>query len=121
VLSVHAPPPGLTRKKLALRAGANVKGTAGSLDAPRAFCALAFRPKEKPWLNFYVPGEYALNVPQGTQNGASSPGVRKDGAGIKEAVVKSGRAKRLFWLAIKAALWGALSRLVGKPIEKLMG
>jgi hypothetical protein len=41
--------------------------------------------------------------------------------GAKEAVDKSRRAKRLFWLAIKAALWGALSRLVGKLIEKLMG
>ena len=39
----------------------------------------------------------------------------------KEAIVENRRAKRLFWLAIKAALWGALSRLVGKLIEKLMG
>jgi hypothetical protein len=39
----------------------------------------------------------------------------------KEAIVKNRRAKRLLWLAIKAALWGALSRLVSKLIEKLMG
>jgi hypothetical protein len=42
-------------------------------------------------------------------------------SGVKEAVVKNRRANRLFWLAIKADLWGALSRLVGKLIEKLMG
>jgi hypothetical protein len=55
------------------------------------------------------------------QNGASTPRVRKDGVGVKEAVVKNRQAKRLLWLAMKAALWGALSRLVGKLIEKLMG
>jgi len=42
-------------------------------------------------------------------------------SGVKEAIVKNRRAKGLFWLAIKAALWGALSRLVSKLIEKLMG
>jgi hypothetical protein len=30
------------------------------------------------------------------------------------------RRKSLFWLAIKAALWGALSRLVGRLIDRLM-
>jgi hypothetical protein len=41
-------------------------------------------------------------------------------SGVKEAIVNNRRAKRLFWLAIKAALWGALSRLVGKLIDKFM-
>jgi hypothetical protein len=41
--------------------------------------------------------------------------------GVKEAVVKNRRAQGLFWLALRAALWGALSRLVSKLIEKLMG
>jgi hypothetical protein len=40
--------------------------------------------------------------------------------GVKEAVVKNRRAKRLIWLAIRAALWGALSRLVSKLIDKFM-
>jgi len=40
-------------------------------------------------------------------------------SGVKEAVVNR-RAKGLIWLAIKAALWGALSRLVSKLIDKLM-
>ena len=66
----------------------------------------------------YVADMYCLS--RKGQNGASSPRVRKDGVGSKGGKIKSRRAKRLFWLAIKAALWGALSRLVGKLIEKLM-
>jgi hypothetical protein len=31
------------------------------------------------------------------------------------------KAIRFFWLALKAALWGALARLAGKLIEKLIG
>lgn len=71
-------------------------------------------------LDFYVWYGYVLTVPQGTKRGLHSESPQGWRLGVKEAVVKNRRAKRLFWLAMKAALWGALSRLVGKLIEKLM-
>jgi hypothetical protein len=40
--------------------------------------------------------------------------------GVKEAIVRNRQAKRLFWLAVKAALWGALTRLVSKLIDRFM-
>jgi hypothetical protein len=40
--------------------------------------------------------------------------------GVKEAVIRNRQTKGLLWLAIRAALWGTLSRLAGKLIDKFM-
>jgi hypothetical protein len=71
-------------------------------------------------LDFYVCCDYVLNVPKGTKTGPPLRESARMAMGVKEAVVKNRRATRMFWLAIRAALWGALSRLVGKFIDKFM-
>lgn len=68
-----------------------------------------------------LPGRFGNSIfscPQEGDNGASSPLRARDEKG--GALPGMRQAKRLLLLAVKAALWGALSRLASWLVDKLL-
>lgn len=68
-----------------------------------------------------LPGRFGNSIfscPQEGDNGASSPLRARDEKG--GALPGMRQAKRLLQLAVKAALWGALSRLASWLVDKLL-
>lgn len=68
-----------------------------------------------------LPGRFGNSIfscPQEGDNGASSPLRARDEKG--GALPGMRQAKRLLRLAVKAALWGALSRLASWLVDKLL-